>query len=95
MERCKLVWTQSTVIGTSKKYPADTPGLEANKDYLLIIKGNDTQKTSSVDPNKGLGFQLVGEEQANEIEGKRKIFRIVLSWIVRRRNLHWRFILIN
>lgn len=66
-EGATLVWAQSEVEGNAMKYPTNAPSLEAGKDYLLVVKDNDTGKISGSDPNKGLGFQVVSEAQLDEI----------------------------
>ena len=46
----------------SLAYPADAPGLQTGKDYLLVVTDETTGKDSNADPNKGLGFQLINSD---------------------------------
>lgn len=67
-----LVWEQSHVIGNSISYPLLAPNLEPGVDYLLIVTDTDTGKNSRMDPDKGLGFQIVSQTQMAEIENHKK-----------------------
>jgi hypothetical protein len=61
------VWKNANVTGTELIYPPDAEKLIAGKDYLLVITDNDTGKSSTEDPEKGLGFQVASDEDREKI----------------------------
>jgi hypothetical protein len=76
----KALWSQSGVQGTELRYPDDAPELEPGVDYLLSVKGEDSGYGSGEDPAKGLGFQVLCEEERAATEARRdEILALPLS----------------
>lgn len=65
------IWDKR-VIGSKLKYPADAPALQPNIDYLLWVVDNDRGTTSSQDPERGLGFQVVTAKGLTTIKAHRE-----------------------
>jgi hypothetical protein len=63
-----VLWRQADVTGDMLVYPADAPALLSGKDYLLVVTDNFSSQSSTMDLNKGLGFQIASSSQAAEIE---------------------------
>ncbi len=61
MQGGSSLWERK-VTGRELPYPLDVPALKPNIDYLLLVADNDRGVTSSKDPAKGIGFQVVTEE---------------------------------
>ncbi len=64
-------WTQEDIVGNEMRYPENAPSLQPGRDYLLVVIDNDTDKTSSTDPTRGIGFQIVAPEHCEAIETHR------------------------
>jgi hypothetical protein len=67
----QTIWQQMNVTGDQLRYPNDADPLRDGIDYLLVVTDNSTGRTSTEDPNPGLGFQVVSASQREEI-GKRQ-----------------------
>lgn len=72
VEDGRAIWQERGVPATQLRYPDDAPPLEPSATYLLEITDEDTGKSSSEDPAKGLGFQLLAAEEAAAIQQKRE-----------------------
>lgn len=57
------VWQQSGVQGTKLRYPDDAPALQPGAVYLLSVVDEDSGHGSIEEPTKGLGFQVLAEEE--------------------------------
>jgi len=66
----KSVWKKVDATQAVLAYPADVPALKPDTNYLLIVTDNDTGNSSSSDPDKGLGFEVVGKDQHMKIEAQ-------------------------
>ena len=74
-----VIWQEKNVEQNQIRYPGN-PRLQAGKNYLLLAIDNDTGDSSSNDPMKGLGFQLLNDETIKTIEAhKLKIQALDLS----------------
>jgi tetratricopeptide (TPR) repeat protein len=67
-----IVWQETDAKHDSLEYPDDAPALQFATDYLLVVTDNDTGKSSTSDPNKGLGFEVVGAEQRAKIADQQR-----------------------
>jgi len=65
------IWQESGVTNTQIRYPEDASPLEPGVDYLLEITDEDSGASSSADPSKGLGFQLLTPEQTAVVSAAR------------------------
>jgi hypothetical protein len=57
------IWKDATVVGNEVRYPADQDPLMQDKDYLLVVKDNDTGIGSGEDPARGIGFRVIRPTQ--------------------------------
>lgn len=71
MQGGRTIWTQPDVEGNEVRYPADAPALRPGVDYLLMVVDNDTGLSSDEDPTRGIGFQVVAQENQAAIEAHR------------------------
>ena len=67
----RSIWTQQNVVENEMRYPKNAPSLQPGNDYLLVVIDNDTGKTSSDDPTRGIGFRVVAPEHREAIETRR------------------------
>lgn len=63
-------WKQEGVTGSEMQYPADAPPLEPGVDYLLVVMDEDSGRSSTEDPCKGLGFRVLSDEERAAVEGQ-------------------------
>jgi len=63
-------WKQEGVTGSEMEYPADAPPLKPRVDYLLVVMDEDTGRSSTEDPCKGLGFGVLSDEERAAVEGR-------------------------
>jgi len=70
-EGMTMLW-ERTVAGSALPYPADVPPLQPNVNYTLLVRDNDSDLTSDKDPAKGLGFQVVTQNNLASLEATRE-----------------------
>lgn len=63
-------WRQEGVTGNEVQYPANAPLLKPGVDYLLVVIDEDSGRSSTEDPCKGLGFRVLSDEELAEIEAQ-------------------------
>lgn len=63
-------WKQEGVTGSEMQYPADAPPLKPWVDYLLVVMDEDSGRSSSEDPCKGLGFGVLSDEERAAVEAR-------------------------
>lgn len=74
------IWQEAGVTTTEIHYPDDAPPLEPGENYLLEITDVDSGASSSADPSKGLGFQLLAPEKTAVVNAARdKIMALPLD----------------
>jgi hypothetical protein len=74
-----IVWQQGNVSKNETTYPSRAPELKPGKDYLLVVIDNDTGESSSTDPNKGLGFQVVSTDERTNLEEQQRAIQKVTA----------------
>jgi len=67
----KEIWSQSGVVDATTRYPDDAPALQPGTDYLLVVQDESTDRASTEDPAKGLGFRLLSAEERATVEERR------------------------
>jgi len=61
-------WKQGGVTGSEMQYPTDAPPLNPGVDYLLAVMDEDSGRSSTEDPCKGLGFEVLSNEERAAVE---------------------------
>jgi hypothetical protein len=63
-------WKQEGVTGSEMLYPTDAPPLKPGVDYLLVVMDEDSGRSSTEDPCKGLGFSVLSDEERAAVEAR-------------------------
>jgi tetratricopeptide (TPR) repeat protein len=63
-------WKQEGVTGSEMLYPTDAPPLKPGVDYLLVVMDEDSGRSSTEDPCKGLGFGVLSDEGRAAVEAR-------------------------
>lgn len=63
-------WEQEGVAGGEMQYQTDAPPLKPGVDYLLVVMDEDSGRSSTEDPCKGLGFGVLSDEERAAVEAR-------------------------
>jgi hypothetical protein len=78
-------WKQRGVTGSEMQYPTDAPPLKSGVDYLLVVMDEDSGRSSTEDPCKGLGFRVLTDEERTAVEARAaEIEALALDELARR-----------